>query len=108
MRLPRSLLTALLLSPLTALHAADAPKPASKPDILILLADDLGYGDPRYYNSKSEIATPHIDRLAREGMRYNLRTDPAETTNLGVKHPDKVQELLSAMQANVERGRRRW
>jgi len=38
---------------------------------------------------------------------YNLRTDPAETTNLAAKHPDKVQELLSAMQANVERGRSR-
>ena len=38
---------------------------------------------------------------------YNLRTDPAETTNLAGKHPDKVKELLSAMQANVERGRSR-
>jgi hypothetical protein len=38
---------------------------------------------------------------------YNLRTDPAETTNLAAKHPDKVKELLSAMQANVERGRSR-
>jgi hypothetical protein len=38
---------------------------------------------------------------------YNLHTDPAETTNLATKHPDKVQELLSAMQANVERGRSR-
>ena len=38
---------------------------------------------------------------------YNLRTDPAETTNLAVQHPDKVKELLSAMQATVERGRSR-
>jgi arylsulfatase A-like enzyme len=38
---------------------------------------------------------------------YNLRTDPAETTNLAAKHPDKVRELLSAMQATVERGRSR-
>jgi arylsulfatase A-like enzyme len=35
---------------------------------------------------------------------YNLRTDPAETTNLAAQHPDKVKELLSAMQANVDRG----
>ncbi len=65
-----TLLTALLLVPLAALHAADAPKPASKPNILILLADDMGYGDPGCYNPKSKIATPHIDRLAREGMRF--------------------------------------
>jgi arylsulfatase A len=38
---------------------------------------------------------------------YHLRTDPAEATNLAAKHPDKVKELLSAMQANVERGRSR-
>jgi arylsulfatase A-like enzyme len=35
---------------------------------------------------------------------YNLRTDRTETTNLAAQHPDKVKELLSAMQANVERG----
>jgi arylsulfatase A-like enzyme len=35
---------------------------------------------------------------------YNLRADRAETTNLAAQHPDKVKELLSAMQANVERG----
>lgn len=64
------LLTAVLLASLAALHAADAPKPASKPNILILLADDLGYGDPGCYNPNSRIATPHIDRLAREGMRF--------------------------------------
>ena len=38
---------------------------------------------------------------------YNLRTDTAETTNLATQHPDKVKELLSAMQASVERGRSR-
>ena len=46
------------------------PKPANKPNILILLADDMGYGDPGCYNPKSQIATPQIDRLAREGMRF--------------------------------------
>ena len=41
------------------------------------------------------------------GQLYDLVADPAETTNLAAKHPDKVKELLSAMQANVERGRSR-
>ena len=70
MRTAFILLIALPLAPLAALHAADAPKPTSKPNILILLADDMGYGDPGCYNPKSKIATPHIDRLAREGMRF--------------------------------------
>jgi hypothetical protein len=38
----RTLLATLLLAPLVALHAADAPKPATKPNIIFILADDLG------------------------------------------------------------------
>ncbi|HOW65213.1 MAG TPA: arylsulfatase [Candidatus Paceibacterota bacterium] len=64
------LLTVLLLATLAALHASAGPKAAVKPNILILLADDMGYGDPGCYNPQSKIPTPHIDRLAREGMRF--------------------------------------
>ena len=60
-------LAALLLSPLVALLAADA----RKPNILIILADDLGYGDVQCYNpSRGKIPTPHLDKLAAEGMRF--------------------------------------
>ncbi|MBM3868226.1 MAG: arylsulfatase [Verrucomicrobia bacterium] len=55
-----------LLLPL-ALCAADA----RKPNILVILADDLGYGDVRAYNpSRGKIPTPHLDKLAAEGMRF--------------------------------------
>ena len=63
-------LTALLLAPLAALHAADPPKPQAKLNIVVILVDDMGYGDPGCYNPQSKIATPNIDRLAREGMRF--------------------------------------
>jgi arylsulfatase A len=43
---------------------------AEKPNIVVLLVDDMGYGDPRCYNPQSKIATPNIDRLAREGMMF--------------------------------------
>ncbi len=43
---------------------------AAKPNILFILVDDMGYGDPGCYNPNSKIATPHIDRLAAEGMRF--------------------------------------
>jgi arylsulfatase A-like enzyme len=42
----------------------------ARPNILFILADDLGYGDVGCYNAKSKIPTPHLDRLAREGMRF--------------------------------------
>ncbi len=40
------------------------------PNIVVMLADDMGYGDPGCFNGKSRIKTPHIDRLAAEGMRF--------------------------------------
>lgn len=40
----------------------------SKPNIILLLADDLGYGDLSCLNPDSKISTPHIDRLATEGL----------------------------------------
>lgn len=62
-------LTALVLFLLLALSLAAAP--ASRPNILVILADDLGYGDVQSYNpTRGKIATPHIDRLARQGMRF--------------------------------------
>ncbi len=40
------------------------------PNIVLILADDLGYGDPSCYNSESKITTPNIDQLATEGLRF--------------------------------------
>ena len=41
-----------------------------KPNILIFLADDLGYGDCGAFNQNSKVKTPHIDKLAKEGMSF--------------------------------------
>jgi arylsulfatase A-like enzyme len=65
----RSALTALFLAPLAALSAAES-NPA-RPNILVILADDLGYGDMQCYNpERGKIPTPHMDRLASQGMRF--------------------------------------
>jgi arylsulfatase A-like enzyme len=48
-------------------YAGDAP---SRPNLIVLLADDLGYGDLGCYNPASKIPTPNLDRLAKEGMRF--------------------------------------
>lgn len=48
----------------------------AKPNIVLILADDLGYGDVRCYNDQSKVATPHIDRLSHEGMRFTDAHSP--------------------------------
>ena len=62
MKLILALYLALLLAPLTGLHAAD------KPNIVFILADDAGIGDFSAYGCKYGV-TPNIDRLAKEGMK---------------------------------------
>lgn len=48
------------------LHA----KVSAKPNIVILYADDMGFGDLGANNPQSKIPTPHLDQLAKEGMRF--------------------------------------
>ena len=54
-----------------------AAGPSVRPNIIIILADDLGYGDPGCYNSESKIRTPNLDRLAREGLRFTDAHSPS-------------------------------
>ena len=51
-------------------NAAETTKNGHEPNIVLVLADDFGYGDARCYNPESKIPTPHIDRLAAEGMKF--------------------------------------
>ena len=58
--------------PFLAAIAAPASVPAaevSHPNIVFLLADDLGYGDLGCYG-QAKIRTPNLDRMAAEGMRF--------------------------------------
>ena len=60
-------LIAVVLLPIAALSGRI---PESKPNIIIILADDMGYGDCSVYNPASKIQTPHIDQLAKEGLLF--------------------------------------
>jgi arylsulfatase A-like enzyme len=60
-------LAALLLAPVVRLYAADPAKP-TKPNILVIVADDLGYGDIGVHGGQ-DVPTPHIDALAASGVR---------------------------------------
>jgi arylsulfatase A-like enzyme len=59
------LLIVVLLAPLAALQAADAPRP----NFIVILADDLGYGELGCQGN-AQIPTPHIDSIARNGIRF--------------------------------------
>jgi arylsulfatase A len=67
----RTLIAALLLATPAALHAAGAPaKTGGRPNIVLIMADDLGYGALGCYGNK-EIKTPNIDALAATGIRFS-------------------------------------
>ena len=61
-------LVILLLAPLTALAAADAP--AKKPNVIYIMIDELGYYEPAFMGGQN-IQTPNVDRMAAEGIRFN-------------------------------------
>jgi len=55
-------------------------KPAvakNPPNILLILADDLGYGDVGCYNPEAKAPTPNLDRLAKQGMRFTDAHSPS-------------------------------
>lgn len=72
---------ALFLCSPTLLSAAEGQSPSldepATPNIVVILADDLGYADVSCYGGKIE--TPHVDRLAAEGMRF---TDAHTTSSV--------------------------
>lgn len=67
LRLPPAAGIALFLMVLLATHATFAATPTSPPNMILIFADDVGYGDLGCYGAK--LKTPEIDRLASEGFR---------------------------------------
>jgi len=51
--------------------------PVERPNIIFIMADDMGYGDARCNNPQSQIPTPALDRMAREGMRMTDAHTPS-------------------------------
>jgi arylsulfatase A len=62
--------TIFLLALITFLFSSAYSQNNTKPNIIIILADDMGYGDVSAYNENSAFKTPHIDRLAEQGVKF--------------------------------------
>ncbi|MFN0118985.1 MAG: sulfatase family protein [Blastocatellia bacterium] len=75
----RLLICALLICALAQLtdRPSLAAQTGARPNIVIILADDMGAGDPGCYNPQSRTPTPHIDRLAAQGMRFTDAHSPS-------------------------------
>jgi arylsulfatase A len=89
----RTLLLAAILYLLLAPPARAAEVPATpRPNVIFILADDLGYAELGCYGQK-KIRTPHLDRLAAEGMRFtqfyagNAVCAPSRCVLMTGKHP---------------------
>ncbi|MEZ5302563.1 MAG: arylsulfatase [Verrucomicrobiales bacterium] len=64
------ILLATLFATALALISSPSALASEKPNIIFILADDMGYGDVRALNPKSQIPTPNLDRLAADGMAF--------------------------------------
>ena len=107
---------ATLLALLICLFSATAAT-AERPNIVLILADDMGYGDVQALNPKSQIPTPNLDALAASGMtmldahspsavctptRYGLLTGQAVTSSNAPEarhHRFHLRDELAAMGA---------
>lgn len=64
----KHLILLLFIGSLQTIAAPDPSKMTTPPNIITILADDMGYGDVSCLNPDSKIRTNHIDRIAAEGM----------------------------------------
>ena len=68
-----------MIFPLAPSQVLAAPeRTAGLPNIVLIYADDIGYGDVGCYGA-TRVATPHIDRLAAEGLRFTDAHSPSAT-----------------------------
>jgi len=68
----------LLLLTLASVFTAATSHAAERPNVVLIIADDLGFGDLGCYGGEA-IPTPHLDRLAGEGLRMTRAYAPAST-----------------------------
>ncbi|MDX2429576.1 MAG: arylsulfatase, partial [Bacteroides sp.] len=90
--------------------STEKTKADQKPNIVFILADDMGYGDLGCYNPESKIATPNIDGLAKQGIRFtNAHAAgawcvPSRYGFLTGRYPGRLESLNTKSQSLIETG----
>ncbi len=74
--------TVLLATSLLVPYSFLVAESTNQSNIVFIMVDDMGYGDPQCYNSESKIPTPNIDSLARAGMRFTDAHAPGPLCHL--------------------------
>ncbi len=99
-RIPALAVSALLAAVPQLISATSLVAESSDlPNIVLILADDLGYGDVGCYNGESRIPTPNLDRLANEGMRFTDAHSPCTVCT-----PTRYSLMTGQMAFRVPRG----
>ena len=93
------ILFAILANLVYSLFVAINPLAAEKPNVVLILADDLGYGDVTCFNTRAKVSTPNIDRLAAQGMRFTDAHSPSTVCT-----PTRYSLLTGQMAFRVPRG----
>ena len=92
-------LCALILLAFLSFSAKAAEK---KPNFVVIFCDDLGYGDLGCYGNPT-IATPHLDKMAAEGMKFTqfyamgAECSPSRTAFLTGRYPQRAGGLECAI-----------
>jgi arylsulfatase len=106
-----SLAVALAVLSSAGVQAVDPPRPA-RPNILVILADDMGFSDAGCYGG--EIATPNLDALARNGLRFTqfyntTRCNPSRAAILTGYYAQQVRrDLVPGIPSGYKGTRPAW
>ncbi len=100
----------LLTFAFAALSRAQPAAVASRPNIVFIITDDAGYGDFGCYGA-TDVKTPHIDRLAREGVRFTdfyaaSQCTPTRAALISGRYQQRVglERALSTAGPTIEQG----
>ena len=80
----RIFLLIVVSSSAVVIQSASVAHSATRPNIIVIMADDLGYGDVSCYGATA-LETPNIDRLANEGLRFTNGYCSASTCTPSVR-----------------------